>query len=112
MTRMSLRYRCGMDEFFEMDGPGEEAGRARLKAASEELAGDIRWLASSAQGRRLAWRLIEWTGALSASFSPDAMVAAFNEGRRSVGTELLERMKAHAPERLAEMFCEHIKGNG
>jgi hypothetical protein len=81
----------------------------REKENCEKPVRDLKWLASHEQGRRILWRLITDSGALSTSFSLEAIHMAFNEGRRSIGLHLLEMVKSHAPERLVEMLSENTR---
>ncbi len=82
----------------------EKQDRARLAAQVE--ADDIKWLMGSKRGRRIVRRLLERFGVWQSSFAADALLMAFNEGRRNEGLVLLALVTHHAPERYAEMLKE------
>jgi hypothetical protein len=70
------------------------------------FAKDLQWLVSQRRGRRIVWRLLERAGVFRSSFSTDAGVTAFNEGRRYNGNELLVQLVTHSPEQYALMLKE------
>lgn len=69
----------------------------------------IKWLMSSPRGRQVMWDLLADANPQAATFDTNAMRMAFNEGRRSVGVNLLAYIQAVAPERYFEMLKEHQK---
>lgn len=93
-----------------MEIPDETAKResaqlkARLRQETEEA--DYRWLMSTAQGRRIVWRMLERSGVYRSSFSSDAMVMAFNEGNRNSGLALLATVSNLSPAEYVEMMKE------
>lgn len=69
---------------------------------------DLQALLSTPVGRRVLWRLIERTGLFGSSFSESATTAAYSEGRRSVGIELMDWVQREAPNRWIEMVQEAL----
>ena len=64
----------------------------------------MQWLLAQAQGRRFLRLILDRSGACRSSFDTNAMAMAFNEGRRSLGVELLRVMQAHCPDLHAQML--------
>lgn len=83
-----------------------EAERQRLLSLGEKA--DLMWLMGDARGRRIVARILDSTGVLSASFTPDPYWTAHNEGRRKVGIQLLEQLQAHVPSEYLQMLGERI----
>ncbi len=92
-----------MGEFDDDDNEGPEHEAARLRA--EVVAADTRWLASSEQGRRVLYRLLERVGVFRTSFGTDG-ATEFREGMRNVGLMLLDDLRQHAPEQIAPLLTE------
>ena len=59
---------------------------------------DIGKALKSRSGRRMLWRLLEFAGVFHSTFSTDAMVMAFNEGKRAQGLMLLADIHAVDPD--------------
>lgn len=78
--------------------------KARLRRETEES--DYKWLMSTAQGRRIVWRMLEQSKIYQLSFSIDAMAMAFNEGNKNFGLQLLATISALAPAEYLEMIKE------
>lgn len=55
---------------------------------------DIRKIMTSRSGRRFMWRMLEIAGVFHASFNPDALIMAYNEGTRKQGLVLLADIMA------------------
>jgi hypothetical protein len=88
---------------------------AKQRAARKAEAGDIKWLMSSKQGRRLMWRMLRDARVFQLSFNTNAMQMAFNEGMRSVGNLLLDEVMTLCPDQFSVMEKEHRDdrdGNG
>lgn len=62
-----------------------------------------------AQGRRIAWRLLEKAGIYRTSFNHSGSVMAFNEGKRDVGLFLLAELNDAAPGGYLKMLGESQK---
>lgn len=59
---------------------------------------DIEKQMKTRSGRRLMWRLLEMAGVFRSSFSTDASVMAFQEGKRNQGLVLLSDIMAVDPD--------------
>jgi predicted Fe-S protein YdhL (DUF1289 family) len=92
---------------------GQEQARiereSRDKLGQRREAEDLKWLMSSARGRRIVWRLLERAGVFRSTFSATAMVMAFNEGQRNQGNVFLTEVMTHCPDRFLEMLTEQRK---
>lgn len=82
----------------------------RDRRARQLLAADWRDVLGRESGRRLFWHLIDnLTNARGGSFvagMPDA--TAYNEGRRSIGIELMQAALANAPASYVQMVSEAL----
>lgn len=78
--------------------------RERLLRETEES--DVQWLMSSKRGRRIVWRLLDLAGVFRSSFSPTAMVMAFQEGNRNYGNRILALVITYCPELYSQMMKE------
>lgn len=86
----------------------EERGQQRSSAAKlarQVEANDIKWLMSSRQGRRIAWRLLDKAGIYRTSFTGNSETF-FKEGMRNIGLFLIAEIHAHAPEAYVLMVAE------
>jgi hypothetical protein len=68
---------------------------------------DLTAIMNMDQGRRFMRRLLGKCGVYQTSFNPDALVMAFNEGRRDVGLEYLADMAEHCQEQWVKMENEY-----
>jgi hypothetical protein len=85
-----------------------EAGTARNDAARlarQVEANDWKWLMSSKQGRRIAWRLLDKAGVYRTSFTGNSETF-FKEGMRNMGLFIVAEIQAHSPEAYALMLTE------
>lgn len=62
--------------------------KARLQ--EEQRKADFEWLTEDERGRRIVRFMLEQTHVYHSTFNPDASIAAFNEGVRSVGLKILD----------------------
>ncbi len=69
------------------------------KAALKKLMGDP-------EGRMFMWDLLGRCGVFHLSFSSDALVMAFKEGRRDVGNHLMGEITRISPELYMKMVVE------
>ena len=92
------------------DLAGQEATRAekqdQARLGAQVEAEDIKWLMGSKRGRRIVRRMLERFGIWQSSFASDALLMAFQEGRRNEGLVLLALVTQYAPERYTEMLKE------
>lgn len=73
---------------------------------------DLRALMAEPAGRRFAWRLLGSTGIFQQSFvpgEPRIETTFFNEGKRSIGLELLAEINKHCPAQYHLMVQEASK---
>lgn len=84
----------------------ENAQRAALDAQAE--VDELLWLMSDAKGRRFIWRRLNKAGIYRLSFAPgvEPLAAAFAEGGRNQGLELMNLLMTHCPERYIQMQKE------
>lgn len=84
----------------------QQEAEARKRLAREVEIADLKWLMSSARGRRFMWRLLELTGPFRLSFDRNAMEMAFREGNRNLGNQLFSDVMAQCPEMYPVMVRE------
>jgi len=75
------------------------------KLARQVEANDWKRQLSTSEGRRFVWRLLGDCGVFRSSFTGNSETF-FNEGRRSVGLNILTAIEAHTPEAYALMSAE------
>lgn len=84
-----------------------ETRRDELRAKTED--GDLGWAMSDARGRRLIWRLVEqFCGAFDASFTDQALLTAYAEGKRAPGLRLVAEVQRVAPNDYLRMLAEEM----
>lgn len=88
----------------------KDALQSRLDKEAEEA--DFKWLMSSKRGRRIVWRLMDFAGVFRSSFSPTAMVMAFQEGNRNYGNRILAKIHKICPELYPIMMKENTNDRG
>lgn len=81
---------------------------SRQKMIRDQQVEDIRWLMQQPQGRRIMARLLEMSGTERNSFTGSS-TTFYNEGRRSVGVELSDEVKAVAFDNFIVMLQEQHK---
>ena len=79
--------------------------RSKVERESEES--DWKWLMASKRGRRMVWRLLQYTKVYESSFNSNSMTMAFNEGIRCFGTFVLKMVHASAYEMIQVMEKEN-----
>jgi len=85
---------------------GKREDDARKRLIREMEAADVKWLMSSRKGRRIVWRLIDFSGAFRLSFDTNAMKMAFNEGNRNLGNWFFNEVMTLCPEMYPVMVKE------
>lgn len=102
-----------MSDFNPTDLQAVEAQRAhrsvREKNAAATRLEDVRWLMSSARGRRIVWHELHEAGVFRTSFNTNSMTMAFAEGQRNAGLKLLDEIMSAAPEQYQQMVKEARK---
>lgn len=100
-----------MDEIAPFDLQGQQAQQAQAQHAKlveqERDAEAFSWLMADKRGRRLVWGQLVRAGVFGLSFSHDALVMAFNEGRRNEGLALLAKIHSLCPELYTVMISEN-----
>lgn len=84
--------------------------REEAKLAKEEthqLLNGLLYTAAAPAGRRWLWHLLASAGIYSPSYADNALRTAYNEGRRSLGLEILNLLTEEAPEAYLLMQKEH-----
>lgn len=66
----------------------------------------LRDILKDRQGRDFFWDLLSMAGIFHTSFNPSNAVTAYNEGRRSLGLQVLADITAAAPEAYVTMIKE------
>ena len=72
--------------------------------AEQEIA-DLQWLMSTERGRRIMWSLLSRAGVFRISMTGNSWTF-FNEGRRSLGNELMAAVNDHCAEQYPLMVAE------
>ena len=67
----------------------------------------LRRLISDAEGRMWVWDFLILTGYSSSSFSTEPLIMAFNEGKRSLGLQLIGEINRISPELYVKMALEN-----
>jgi hypothetical protein len=83
--------------------------RAKLKRETEEA--DFKRLMSCKWGRRIVWRILDRAGMFKLSFNTNAMMMAFNEGRKNEGLYTQALIHTLCPELYHVMVREHLHDN-
>ena len=83
----------------------QDETQAKEKLQREQNEDDIRWLMSTAQGRRIMARLLHVTGTQRSSFTGNS-TTFFNEGARSIGLLYTEEVLRIAPDDYLKMLKE------
>lgn len=96
-------------ERIEKEEAEREERERREAVAREQRTKDLRELLSLPAGRRLLWWLINGQcGLHSGSFSSDALLMAYHEGRRSIGREVMQESQAADRDGYLLMLSEHM----
>ena len=72
---------------------------------------DLQTALTSMSGRALVHSLLDITGYFTDTFDHDTIKHAFNAGRRSVGVELINRIKGIDFDNYTRMLREHEYGH-
>lgn len=73
---------------------------------------DIRALLSGRSGRRFFWRLLGMCGVFRSSYSADASLMSFNEGRRDIGLHIQAEILEASTDAYLMMQNESREENG
>lgn len=78
--------------------------RAQIKREGESE--DIKQVLETQSGRNYVWKLLTSCGIYKSSFTGNS-TTFFNEGKRSIGLEMLEDILATVPNAYAKMSAEN-----
>ena len=106
-----------VDENAEPGAPGARAVNAADENALRQSAtremdrrrqeqNDLRDVMSRPEGRRVMWRVLVSAGIYTDCFTGDN-TTFFNEGRRSIGLQLMAELEAAAKEHFIDMWREN-----
>lgn len=84
----------------------KNAGRDEKELKRRER-NDIEFLLSSPQGRRFLWKLLCECGIYELSYVQDSDMTAFNEGRRTVGNNILSDILDVDPDGYSMLIKEN-----
>ena len=84
----------------------DKAQRQLQDRKAREHVEDLKWLLAHRQGRRLAWQWMAEARVFHSTFNHSGSVMAHNEGRRSMGLQLLTEIMEHSPEAFTQMQKE------
>jgi hypothetical protein len=85
----------------QVKGAGDKAKRREQRDAE-----DLQLVLGSIQGRRLLWRYLSRCGVFQSSFSTNGSITFYNEGKRSIGLEILAEITATNPDAYLQMMKE------
>lgn len=86
------------------------ARERRIRRQQAQADADLREVLATRAGRAVLFQILRDGRVYEQSFNPDSThLTAFNEGRRSVGNQLLARIELAASEKLAIMRDEARK---
>lgn len=105
----------GHDEnFFDSE---QEATKAKIAKTRElqrmRLLDDVKWVLSTAKGRRFIWWFWGLCGTFSESYvSKDTTQTAYNEGKRNIGLQILLLVNEANSEAFAQMQKDSLAEAG
>ncbi len=79
------------------------------KAAAQQADDDLHAVMKTPNGRRFVWRLMTQAGVLAASYAADPTATAFNEGRRSIGLNLMREIQRVCPDLYVASLREDLQ---
>ena len=77
------------------------------KLREEQKEAALRQFLANPAGRMWMWDLLGLCGVFHSSFSREALVMAFQEGRRDIGNQLMAEMNRIGPEYYMKMAVEN-----
>ena len=84
-----------------------ETPEERDNRKKERELNDIRVIISTPEGRRFLWKIISEAGVFRTSFSLDENQMAYQEGRRSIGLNILYDLLDASPSTYMQMQNEY-----
>lgn len=99
-----------MDEFDPIDTQAQQEqadiAQKRAELRAKQVVEDFMWLMRDPRGRRIVWAQLADAGVFQPVFSNDAMLMAFNEGRRGAGLRILAQVHSLCPDLYVTMMKE------
>lgn len=96
-----------IDSFFEIEKKNKEKQEER-DAAQKKLYASFEACLSSRDGRDVIWHILAVCGIFRASIRQNENVY-FNEGRRTIGLEILRTLENIDPQIFVKMIAENAK---
>ncbi len=93
------------EELIDTSKVEKQEDRANRK--QERILSDIRFILVSKEGRRFIWKFLSDAGVFRRSYNGDSNGTLFNEGRRSIGLDLLNLLLEAKPESFSQMQQEY-----
>ena len=85
----------------------KETSLDKDKRKLERYYSDVRSIIKLPEGRRIWWKSMCESGVFRRSYNGDTLGTMFNEGRRSLGLDLLNDLLEAKPEVFSQMQQEH-----
>jgi len=95
-------------DLVEQEAQRQEAA-VRREVERKLKAEDLQWLMSGKRGRRIVWRLLEFSGAHRIAFAGDTNQTMFNLGQQNFGLALEAWIFEACPDMYGVMRSEHFK---
>jgi hypothetical protein len=83
--------------------------QVKEKLAADKQHNDIKFILATEQGRRFLWELLSSCGVYRQSADHSGSWTYFNEGKRSIGLEVLTQITAADPDSYLKMIKESKK---
>ncbi|HXH24035.1 MAG TPA: hypothetical protein VNI78_02225 [Vicinamibacterales bacterium] len=96
------------EEFNAADPKAVKERKRKEKREDEQAQEDLRELLRHPFGRRHLWRMLQKCHVWRSSFHPSGQQFAANEGRRSVGVELMSEIIEADPQAWIDMQQERL----
>lgn len=90
--------------FFESEE--EEKQQSALELEYQQFLDDLREVTATSAGKRVFWKLLEYTGVHSSSFDKEMSQMCLNEGRRDVGLWIETNLELVDPNLIYEIAKE------
>ena len=90
-----------------IDTTKQDKQQDKAKRKRERELSDIRFILKSPEGRRFYWKLMSDARVFHSSFNGDTSGTMFNEGRRSIGLDILNDLLEAKPETFSQMQQEY-----
>ena len=88
------------------DEHAQAQAKRREKDKARQAQNDIREVMSRPEGRRVMWRILVKAGIYADCFTGNS-TTFFNEGKRSIGLQLMAELEAAAKDQFIDMWKEN-----